>query len=107
MDETRDLSQQHVLVRIEDAVRIGDLPQHLDDPNPLLHAQAFGDFAREGKVLSRVPHLILCRLDELAHRFGRKVKPLGEQSLDGGPLGGVEVLVHARRLDQQRGDGEL
>jgi len=57
--------------------------------------------------LSRVPHLLLCRLGELAHRFGRKVKPLGKQSLDGGSLDGVEVLVHARRLDQERGDGEL
>jgi len=43
VDKPCNLTQKHVLVGIEDAVRIGDLPQHLDDPNPLLHAQAFRD----------------------------------------------------------------
>jgi hypothetical protein len=46
------------------------------------------------------------RRDQRAHCRRRQRELLGQQPLDHGPLGAVEIVVHARRLDQQRRHGE-
>lgn len=107
VDEAGDAAEQRVLVRVEHAVGVGDLPHHLQDVGAVLVADALDDLAGEGKELGRLAHRSLGRFHQRMELLRREVEALGQQVLDGGALGRVELVVHARRLDQQGGNGEL
>ena len=105
LNQASDLAKQHVLVGIKHAVGEGHLPEHLDDLDPLLGVEAFADLVGEGKVLGRILNPALGLLDKLLHGFGSEIESFREQAPDRGPLGGIKIAVHARRLDQERGNG--
>jgi hypothetical protein len=59
----------------------------------------------KGKVLGRILNPALGLLDKRVLGFGSEIESFREQAPDRGPLGGIKIAVHARRLDQERGNG--
>jgi hypothetical protein len=91
---------------VENAVRIGDFPEHFDETDPLVRRHAVHDCACVGEQL----HEVGVRPLALRHQFGalgcRKPEPFREQPFDRGALFRREFAVLVRGLQQQNGDGE-
>ncbi len=50
---------------------------------------------------------LLGERQQFPRRFRRQVEFLGEHAFNGGALGIVEMIVHARRLDEKHRNGDL
>jgi len=107
IEQTAYPTQERILQRVDHAIGMDDLPQHLHQLDPLLEGEAVVDDAGESEELGRSLVGLFRSGDELARRGRRKLEAALENAIDHGSLARVDLIVDMRTFDEQRCRGEL
>jgi hypothetical protein len=106
VDEAADTAQQAVLQRVERAIGISYLPQHLQQLHPALVAEPLVDDAGDAEELCRLLGLALGRPGQPIGRSVVEHETLFEQAPNDIALARIERAVDLCRLHEERGNGE-
>ena len=103
IDQAGDPADKGVLITGQDAIRIGHIPQHLDDADTFFLVEVLDNNVGKMMEIGRLDRPFLCRLHEARYLAAIQAEAPGQGALDYAPFANLDSVVAAGNFDQQHG----